>query len=363
MKKLSFALLLCCFFFQISIAQETTPKWSRATVIQQIEDFYESEQVMGMAISISVDSVLVLSEGYGYVDMNKTKKVNPSTTMFRIASLSKPITGTCLGVLVDQNRIAFDESVYKYVSDFPKKKYDFTLRQLAAHTSGIRHYKWYEKENKKDISIEEGMKKFKRSKLKFKPGSQYSYSSYAYNLLGLAIEKAVNEDFFSIVKTNVLEPLSMTNTIVDDGDYTNEEVSGFFKKNKKGIKEQKDVNIYFKLPSGGFLSTSEDLIRLGNSYIYSSLLSAETQAAILEQQPVDGGKTTYGLGWGVSKDKKGRTFYSHSGGGVGAVSRILVYPEEKLCITMVVNTNCDYFKQLRMIQQIADHIMEGHSDN
>lgn len=314
------------------------------------------ENIVGLSVSVSIDDQFVWSEGFGHSDLSRETPIIPGETYFRIASISKPITATILGRLWEDGMLDIDESLYTYVPDFPRKAYDFSLRQLATHRAGIRHYKKSEKESKELLSIEQGLSIFNKSKLLFEPGSQYNYSSYGYNLLGHAMERATNMSFEELLSTYISQPLGMDHTIADKGSYEDLNSSGFFTSNGKGkIKEAQAVNMYLKLPSGGMLSTSEDLVRLGNAYIFGRILDEETQVQMLENLPLPSGKKVgYGMGWGISKDKEGRTFISHTGGNTGSVCRLIVYPEQKLSIAVVSNTfGIDYLKFIRKLSEIS----------
>ncbi len=192
------------------------------------------EGIVGLSISVSIQDSLVWSEGFGHSDLNGQTPINPSETLFRIASISKPFTGTLLARMYEEGIVALDASLYDYVPDFPKKKYDFTLRQLAMHRAGIRHYWGSEKENTEPLSLEQGLRFFEKSKLRFEPGTEYGYSSYGYNLLGLALQKAAKKPFETLLADYVTQPLGLKNTLPDTGQYENLTTSGFFNSNGKG---------------------------------------------------------------------------------------------------------------------------------
>jgi serine beta-lactamase-like protein LACTB len=337
-------------------------KEARNSIISMLEE----ENIVGLSVTVSYEGSIIWSEGFGYADLEEKRAIKPNETLFRIASISKPITATILGRLNEEEIINFNKSVYTYVPKFPEKGYDITLEQLANHTSGIRHYKTLERENRKPLSIEQGLKRFEQSKLKFKPGTDYLYSSYGYNLLGVAMEKAAEMSFEELMKQYVTQPLEMVNTIPDEGVYDDIQISGFFKSNGKGkIKEAKPAYMATKLPSGGMLSTSEDLVTFGNAYAQHNLLKDSTQIKILSEVELPNGKkTAYGIGWGLKVDKKGRKIISHTGGNAGSVCRLIVYPESELTIAVVSNTfGIDWLKFIRTVNNIPNIILEGEAKN
>jgi len=339
--------------------QEELPAVRKAREL--VRQMIQEENIVGLAISVSVNDSLIWSEGFGYSDLAGQTPITPGETYFRIASISKPVTATLLGRLYEEGIIELDKSLYTYVPDFPKKTYDFTIRQLANHRAGIRHYTGLERENRKPLSIEEGLQKFQDSKLKFEPGTAYQYSSYGYNLLGVAMQRAAQQPFEDLLRIYVTEPLNMKHTVADSGVYDRMQTSGFFESNGKGKnKEAKPVNMYMKLPSGGMLSTSEDLVRLGNAYAFGRILQDETRNAFLANVPLPNGKNVgYGLGWGLGTDKQGRTFISHTGGNTGSVCRLIVYPEETLTIAVVSNTyGIDWLKFIRVLSAVSTTFLD-----
>jgi len=321
----------------------------------------EEENMVGLAVAVSYRDEIIWSKGYGYRDLEKTQAISAKNTLFRIASLSKPFTGTLLAKLHQEGTVHWDSSLYKYVPSFPEKKYDFSLRQLAMHRAGIRHYRWLERENRQALSLEDGLKKFSRSNLKFQPGTNYNYSSYGYNLLGLALQNASQKAFEDLLETEICEPLGLKHTQADLANYEGLETSGFFSSNGKGKnKVAPDVIMYMKMPSGGLLSTAEDLVVFGNALIYQRLLNESTQSKMLESPPLPDGRTTnYALGWGISNDKNGREFYSHTGGNTGSICRIVVFPEQELSIVVLSNTfGTDYLKFIRTVSQLSEHYLD-----
>ncbi|MEL6132507.1 MAG: serine hydrolase domain-containing protein [Bacteroidota bacterium] len=330
-----------------------------------IQTLVEEEQIVGLAITVSLEDSVMWSEGFGYSDLDKEKPIKPDQTLFRIASLSKPLTATILGRLEEEELIDSKASVYTYVPDFPTKAYDFNLWHLATHRSGIRHYKAFEKDNQKPLSMEEGLAKFQKSKLKFEPGTDYLYSSYGYNLLGVAMVQATNTSFPQLLQTYVTTPLGMKHTVPDTGVYDAIQTSGFFKSNGKGkVEEAKSVNYTMKMPSGGLLSTSEDLVTFGNAYVYQRLLRRKTQEEMLTDHPLPNGeKTGYGMGWGLGVDGQGRQILSHTGGNVGSVCKLIVYPESALTLAVVSNTyGIDWLKFIRTVNRIPNMILEEKED-
>ncbi len=312
------------------------------------------KKIPGISITVLKDGKTLLQKGYGFSDIENKIPILPKKSVFRIASISKNITATALAVMAEEGKIDLDTSFYEYVPYYPKKKWDFTIRQLAGHTAGIRGYRGTEYGLNKPYSIKESIEIFKDDELLFEPGTDYFYNSYDWVLISLAMQEASKIPFEKYVEEKVLNPLGMKNTFApcqverSRDPTSNEFLTKFYSKNRSGsFREAIPVNNFYKLAGGGYLSTSEDMAKFGQSYLDRKLLNEATRTEFLTSQTVKGKPTYYGLGWQVSEDQKGRKFYGHVGNGVGGYSNLFVYPEEQMVFGLLANcTNPDIQDEL-----------------
>ena len=337
MRKTRFIVLsILLFVSAISKAQTQEKKIYNAKVA--VKKFFLKQKIPGMSISISKNGKTILSEGFGFADIKTKKKVIPNKTQFRIASISKTLTAMAIAKLMDTKKLNLDASLYNYIPDFPKKKYDFTIRQIGGHLAGIRHYNGNEFLINKKMSIVEGLDIFKNSELLFKPGTKYKYSTYGWNLLSVVVQNAAKENYADYMKKEIFSPLKMYNTSIDKSDVKFPNRTSFYvKRNGKAIKGPQVKN-EFKAAGGGFISTSEDLLLFGHQFINPKIISKASLAEIIKPQKIATGKSTnYGVGVVISKMKNNTVKYSHSGGGVGASSYLLIYPEKEIVISILIN--------------------------
>ncbi len=294
-------------------------------------------KVPGLAITVYKKDSVYFQKGYGYADIGKQSGVDPKKTIFRIASASKPIAATALAKMVADGLIDLDTSFYHYVPYYPKKKYDFTMRQLASHTAGIRGYKGKEYALNKPYSIKDSIAVFKDDDLLFKPGTNYHYNSYGWVMVSLAMQEASGIPFEAYVRQKVLQPLGMENTIPEILGQSIPNRATFYSKNRSGFREAITVNNFYKLAGGGFLSTSEDIAKLGLAYLKKEITDEFILSNFLTSETIKDRPTYYGLGWQVSMDKKGRPYYGHVGNGVGGYSLFYVYPEQEMVFSIMIN--------------------------
>lgn len=131
------SLLICSFgaFCQGTVLHQEAIASAKRMIVQHMKNMDDP----GMQMAVYSNGKLICSESFGMADIEKQIPVTRDTS-FRIGSISKSLTAAALGILVQQKLIDLDDPVSKYVPSFPKKKWPITVRQLAEHTSGIRHY-------------------------------------------------------------------------------------------------------------------------------------------------------------------------------------------------------------------------------
>ncbi len=335
-------------------------------------DLVHGQKVPGLAITVIKEGSTILKKGYGYADLDTRRSVDPEHTLFRTASVSKPIAATALAHMVAEGTIDLDASFYDYVPYYPRKEYNFSIRQLAGHTAGIRGYQGIEYGLNEPYSIKEGIAIFKEDPLLFEPGTDYFYNSFDWVLISLAMQEAGGVPFEKYVREKVLHPLGMDSTYapelhlertlsagnVDGGRASvgfgqRERTATFYSKNQLGFRKAIPVNNFYKLAGGGYLSTSADIAKLGQAYLEGKILDHALLSQFLTSGTVHGNPTYYGLGWQVSQDKMGRPYYGHIGNGVGGYSNFFVYPEQQMVFVLLVN--CTDPK----VQEILDVVVDG----
>ncbi len=319
----------------VSDSQEVTieskiEKWGDA--------FIENYNIPGMQLSVSSKNNTIFSEGFGYSDVENEKKVNPQTR-FRIASVTKPITAAAIIKLASEGKLDLDADVRTYVPSFPEKKHMLTTRQLAGHLGGIRDYF--------EISIDEVIKNphfenateainvFKNDTLMVKPGNQYLYTSFGYNLLGAAIEGASGQTYLEYMQDNIWKPLLMSNTYGDIADSTMIHKSKFYYPNEA---EAEPYDLSYAHASGGLISTTGDLLKFGNELLYGSFFETTFKKKLFETQyTADKKPTNYGFGWYIGKDINGRRIWYHVGQGPSSGAILILYPNDDIVISLLAN--------------------------
>ena len=290
-------------------------------------------KVPGLSVAVAVAGKIVWSEGFGCADLAAKTPVTPATR-FRIGSVSKPLTAAGLALLVEHGEMDMDAPVQKYIPDFPHTNPVITIRMLAGHLSGIRNYRDSEAvSNKPFPNLRAGLKIFEDDPLISPPGAKFSYASYNWNVIGVAMEAAARQNFLDYMEAAVFRPLGMTNTRPDLAGFVDPQRAQFYETDAAGkfIAAPK-VDLSYAWPSGGFFSTSEDLARFGSALLQPGFLKQESRRLLfISQKTSDGKLTHYGVGWYVGK------VAFHGGDSVGGSSILLLDPSTRTVVAILTN--------------------------
>ena len=143
-------------------------------------------------------------------DLENSVPATPQT-LYRLASVSKPITAVAALQLWQAGKLDLDAPVQKFCPAFPVKEDGaINTRELLSHMAGIRHYHLGKAldplvgstKHLKD-PIKEGLDFFKNDPLVAKPGTEFHYSTYGYTLIGCAIEGASDKKYVDYVMARI----------------------------------------------------------------------------------------------------------------------------------------------------------------
>lgn len=304
--------------------------------------------VPGLAVAIAQNDAVVYTQGFGLADVEQNVPVRPES-VFRIASISKPITATAVMQLVERGLVSLDDPIQRYVPSFPRKPQgEVRVRHLLTHTSGVRHYKGAEFSLAEHFpSVERAISVFRNDPLEFAPGERYLYSTYGYNLLQGVVEVASGRPYEEYVRSNVFVPAGMLSTFLE---HPQEIVRYRVRQYVAGptpfsVLNAPYVDLSVKWAGGGIISTAADIARFSIALDQGRLLKPETLERMYTSARLNNGNGTgYGLGWMVAQEG-GRVLVAHSGGAMGGTTYLLRDPKARTAA--VVLANLDNVPRLR----------------
>jgi serine beta-lactamase-like protein LACTB len=325
---------------------------------------HKQTRAPGMSVAVAVEDRLAWAQGFGLADIENSVPAR-ADTVYRIASISKPIAATAVMQLVERGRLRLDDPVEKHVPAFPRKgEQTITIRHLLTHTSGIRHYRSREMESTVEYeTVEDALSIFKDDPLLFAPGTKYSYSTYAYNILAAVVESASGISFEEYLRTNVWRPAGMSATYLDRVQQVIPRRAHQYVRDGSTMLNAPLADLSNKWAGGGVLSTAEDLIRFHIALGEGKLVKPETlREMYTPYRLADGTQTEYALGWAVWKDAGGRAWIGHSGGATGGTTYLARDPARKLAVAILCNVeSAPGLRDLAM--RIAEQAIRGAKTN
>ena len=308
-----------------------------------VSKFMAGTHVPGVAIAVVENGAYEWSAGFGFADLENNVPASEHT-LFRLASISKPLTAVGALELWERGKLDLDAPVQKYCPAFPQKQQPITTREVLGHLAGIRHYKQgpddAEINNTRhfDNPIQAGIDFFKDDPLVADPGTHFHYSTQGYTLVGCVIEGASDGKYVEFMRHNVLGPAGMEHTQVDDRFSVIPFRTRFYRKTDSGRVQNADfLDSSYKIPGGGWISSAEDMAKFEVAILNDKLLKRSTRDMMWTPlKPSDGSKDSYGFGWGIG-DENGIRFVAHSGGQQGTSTYFTIAPDQRAGVVVLTN--------------------------
>jgi len=297
------------------------------------------QRIPGLTVAVAHQGQLVWTEGFGFADLEHQV---PATerTVYRLASLAKPITAVAVLQLAEAGQLDLDAPVQRYVPSFPQKPWPITPRLLLGHLAGIRHYRSMEElhNTRHYTSLLAALEQFKDDPLVSPPGVRFVYSTYGYVLLGAIVEAASRQSFAAYLQQHIFAPAGMRDTQVDDVYRLIPRRARGYRLNATGeIENCVWADNSNKIPGGGLVGTAADLVRFALSVRNGTLLKPETVEQMWTRQRLRNGQLThYGLGWSI-EDWAGQRTVGHSGGQPGVSTGLIMLPEPGIVVVVLAN--------------------------
>jgi len=178
-----------------------------------IQKVIEAYALPGMAIGVITENKTAYARGFGYKNIN-TREPITATTLFHMASISKPFVATAIMQLIEQGKIDLSAFVTTYLPYFKladERYKEITIQQMLSHVSGMPDVMDYEWDN--PVYDEGALERYVRSltdrKMRFDPGTKFAYSNMAFECLGDVIGKVSGMSFADYEKKHILDPAGM----------------------------------------------------------------------------------------------------------------------------------------------------------
>jgi CubicO group peptidase (beta-lactamase class C family) len=351
------------------------------------KEYADSNHFPGLAFGIVVDGKLVYKNNFGYTDIDKKTPVT-SSSLFRIASMSKSFTAMAILKLRDEGKLNLDDPAYFYIPELKNLKYPtadaphITVRHLLSHSAGFpEDNPWGDRQL---ADSDKDLMEFIGKQISFSnpPGIAYEYSNLGFALLGKIITKVSGMRYQDYIKKNIWEPLGMKTTTYEYSDVAPDKLAhGYRWLNNKWNEEQ----LLHDTKDGSWGAMGAMISSIDEFANYMAFhLSAWPPNNTKDDGPIKrssvremhhpwrfigmnlnyaypGGRkcpvTTaycYGLGW--TKDCEGRVYIAHSGGLPGFGSQWRIMPDYGIGVVAFANRTYAPMGPINM--QVLDTIIK-----
>ena len=341
---------------QVSTQAQNTQQFSKEIDAFISEITHSIKKLPGLSVVVVKGDQAVFMKGYGYADIANKYPVQ-SNTPYYIASSTKSFMGMAAAILDHQGKVSLDANLAEslpYIKFKPEvKANEIKLRQLLNHTSGISNgyfgfraaYSGNIDRNAMDQVLASKTKKAREI-------GQYSYTNFGYNVYTHMTDKKLGKSWKDVLNELIFQPLHMKRTTA---------YMSLAKKN--GWKYAKPYTVFGKnaprelylmkkdntmQSAGGLITTVEDManwliFNLNEGKFKGKQVVPAKVVKMAHSKLVDQGRTRktyqrngYGLGWetGSYNNKK---IIQHDGGFAGFACHVIMMPEEKIGITVLVN--------------------------
>ena len=335
-----------------------------AFIAKQVKDY----KVPGLAIGIIKDNKVVFKNGYGVTSTLDNLPVT-TQTIFPLSSCTKAFTAAAMAVLVDEEKINWNDKVIKYLPDFklsdPWITKELTISDILSHRSGLSSYDgdllWYGTTYTKKEVVD----KIQYAPIKNHFRIDFGYQNVMYLVAGMVIEAVSRKPYDEFVKEKLLKPLSMTKTSTSILEMqTNKNYAQPHLKNKP----IKLVNMDNIAPAGAINSNIDEMMRwmqmwIGQGRINDTIIinenSFETITAIKTLTSGTSEKG-YGFGWYIDY-REGEKVLHHDGGMPGYKSSIVLFPKRGEAIVILTNKISPINDQL--INALTEYLTQSENIN
>lgn len=342
-----------------------------------INNFIKESSMPGVAVGIIEKGELIYSKGFGIMNINNQEPVT-ETTIFHMASISKPFVATGIMQLVEQGKLSLNDTVVQHLPYFKIKGEGYetiTIKEILSHISGmpdVTDYEW-DKPQYDDEALERHVRNTASCELLKEQRGKVNYSNLAFEVLGDLISKVSGMTFENYMKENILTPIGMKESSFLNKDINKSLLASPHCLSLKDKFEIKVSEIFpynrRHAPSSTLCSNIVEmfnwaLVNLNRGMINGvRILKEESYLELFTPHAESGWGSYYnhvGLSWFMG-DYKGTKIITHSGCDTGFESNLLLLPDKE--IGLVLMTNCDFIGLDTLTEALLDIILGYEIDS
>ncbi|HYO54581.1 serine hydrolase [Archangium sp.] len=296
--------------------------------------------------------------GYGLRDLAHKLPATPRTT-YRMASITKSFTAVAVLRLAREGKLDLDADIRSLVPEYPEKPWAITVRQLLGHLGGVPHYDGLDSaENTQHLDTAGALALFADKPLAAEPGTKFVYTTWGYNLLGAAVEKASGRGYGGYLRARVFGPAGMRHAALDDHRTRDKQHAVGYRLYKGQLVPSHFLDVSSRFAGGGTRASVEDLLAFGRAMLQHRLVPAETARMMQTSMSTrEGQLTDYGMGF-ATYPLRGHYMVAHAGGQPETTSLLVMLPAEDVVIALASNLEGEAKRLRRVSTRILEALLE-----
>jgi len=236
-----------------------------------MQEQVEKNEIAGAVTVVVSKDKIIHFESTGLADV-ATKRPMAPDTLFWIASMTKPITGTAILMLQDEGKLNVADPVAKYLPEFASlktpsgKPANLTIKQILTHTSGLGEARGTNEQNAHTLA--DLVPLWLAAPMQYEPGARWQYTQSGINAAGRIVEVVSGMTFDAFLQKRLFDPLGLSNTtFYPTGEQRARLVTAYAKNKDTGLLEPVPPRTDFGQPgqppkgNGGLFSTAPDYAR------------------------------------------------------------------------------------------------------
>lgn len=393
MRRLLLAILCLSSPFPSFAAEFDAAKLGK--IRERMQSFVDQKVIAGAVTCVGSKDGVAQLEAVGLQKI-ETKQPMPKDALFRIASMTKPITAIGIMILQEEGKLSVDDPVEKHLPEFrgqrivasrdgdsvtlKKPSRIITIRDLLTHTSGLPGgfpLGLADLYATRQRTLAEAVLVSSQQPLDFEPGSKWAYCNAGIDTLGRIIEVTSGQSFEEFLAARVFRPLGMNDTACFPTEQQTSRIAGLYdSKNGELLAANRPIvgpatGAKHPIPAGGLYSTAADLAKLYQATLNAGRLGSVkvlSPESVLTMTKVQTGDLTcgfvpgmgFGFGWAIVKEPQGVTSmvspgtFGH-GGAFG--TQAWIDPKQDLFVILLIQRvglqNADGSDLRRELQQLA----------
>jgi CubicO group peptidase (beta-lactamase class C family) len=337
-----------------------------------IQKIIADKQLASISVAVAKKGKIVWEEAFGWADREKMLAATPST-MYALASLTKPYTATGVMELVEQHKIDLSHPINEYLgaaslTAIVGDASDATVKRVLCHTSGLPIH------SNNILGADEGPPMadtiHRYGALVNPPGQYFDYSNLGYGVLGYMTSLVSQLDWKDYMRDRVFLPLGLLHTSVGIGPGLEPYVAARYDNGNHRLPP-------FTADTPGasaIWASAHDVVRFGMFHLKDHLadqqrMLSDSTLDLMKEPATEGvpsagtmlGKKSYGLGWFIAVDDHGYKVFSHEGTTLGTTTTLELFPPEDVAIAVLINQGVVEDDLVEIVQQIAAALLPKYA--